>query len=234
MAQKGLCSRREADELISRGLVKVNGVIESTLGVKIPVDSAIELLPLAEKELSQKVSIALYKPVGYVSNLPEKDYKPAIRLISTDTQDSQFESRKKLKYGMLQGLAVAGRLDIDSRGLLIFTQDGVLAKKIVGESSEIEKEYIVQVTGDIDENGMDLLQHGLEIDGSPLKQAVVKWVVPNKRLKFILKEGKKRQIRQMCEQVGLRVLSLQRIRVGNIKLGKLKEGHWRFIDPDEL
>ena len=234
MSEKGLCSRREADELIREGLVQVDGEIVSTLGVKVSPDADIELLSRGRQRMQQKVSIALHKPIGYVSNLPEKGYEPAIRLITHENQDPRFKDQKQFRYSMTKGLAVAGRLDIDSSGLLIFTQEGTLAKKIIGESSQVEKEYIVRVQGQICDNGLELLQHGLEIDGVPLKKAKVKWVIPNKKLKFVLKEGKKRQIRKMCEQVGLKVTGLQRIRIGHIKLGALKEGQWRFIRSEDV
>lgn len=247
MTQRGLCSRREADELISKGLIRVNGVIISALGSKVCDDSEIEILTLGQEQLNRKVSLALNKPPGYVSNLPEKGYRPAIELITDKTQQkdktlfhgspihgSSHGSSKKFHPAMLKGLAVAGRLDIDSRGLLILTQDGVLAKKIIGESSEVEKEYIVQVKGQIKPGGMELLNQGLHLDGQPLKKADIRWIIEGEKMKFILRQGKKRQIRRMCEQVGLEVVSLLRTRVGEIRLGRLKEGHWRFINPQDL
>ena len=128
----------------------------------------------------------------------------------------------------LKGLAVAGRLDIDSQGLLLFTQDGRIAKKIIGENGKLEKEYLVRVNGDLPEEHLQLLRHGLELDGKPLKPAKVEWI-NREQLRFVLTEGRKRQIRRMCDLVGIKALGLKRVRIGNIKLGKLPEGQWRIL-----
>jgi 23S rRNA pseudouridine2604 synthase len=175
------------------------------------------------------------KPIGYVSGQPEPGYEPAIRLVN---DRNQFGLQKRtLQRGDLQGIAVIGRLDIDSQGLLIFSQDGRLAKKIIGENSEIEKEYIVRVQyrgpePRLPADKLKLLNFGLSIDGEKLKPAVVEWINDD-QLRFILKEGKKRQIRKMCELVDLEVRGLKRVRVGKLMLGDLPEGRWRFLDEGE-
>ena len=231
MAEKGICSRREADDYISRGLVMVNGVKVDQLGTKVDRDVKITLEAEALKQQKKLATILLNKPVGYVSAQPEPQYTPAIRLI---TQDNQFgDSKLRLKPEHLKGIAVAGRLDIDSQGLLLFTQDGRIAKKIINEESKVEKEYIVRVEGKLPPEKLALLRHGLELDGKPLKPAQVEWINED-QLRFVLKEGKKRQIRRMCEAVGLRVTGLKRVRIGNIRLGKLPEGKWRFLEEDEI
>jgi 23S rRNA pseudouridine2604 synthase len=132
----------------------------------------------------------------------------------------------------LKGLAPAGRLDIDSTGLLVFTQDGKTAKLLIGEDSPIEKEYLVRVEGRLDDKGLRLLNHGLSLDGVALKPAQVAWQNSD-QLRFVLREGKKRQIRRMCELVGLRVAGLKRVRIGRIKLGELPLGEWRYLRDDE-
>jgi len=176
------------------------------------------------------VTILLNKPVGYVSAQPEDDYEPAVVLIKPE---NHFGNQKRqLQTRDFDGLAVAGRLDIDSQGLLIFTQDGRLAKKLIGENSEVEKEYLVRVQGALPKSQLELLRYGLSLDGKKLKPAHVEWQNED-QLKFILREGKKRQIRRMCEAVGLRVTGLKRVRVGNIKLAKLPEGQWRYLESDE-
>ena len=129
-------------------------------------------------------------------------------------------------------IAPAGRLDIDSTGLLVLTEDGVIAKQIIQEDSDIEKEYIVRVQGQLIENGLQLLNVGLFLDNKALKKADVSWLNKD-QLKFILKEGKKRQIRRMCELVGLRVTGLKRVRIGKVKLADLPLGKWRFLDDNE-
>jgi 23S rRNA pseudouridine2604 synthase len=230
MAQRGICSRREADAFIEQGLVLVDGVVVNQLGVKVSPDVEITLAPQARKRQTDLVTIILNKPIGYVSAQPEPGYTPAIKLI---TSENQFgKSDRKLRPEHLKGLAVAGRLDIDSQGLLLFTQDGRMVKKIIGERSGIEKEYIVRVSGSLPEDDLRLLRHGLELDGKPLLPAQVEWINRD-QLRFVLKEGRKRQIRRMCELVGLKVAGLKRVRIGEIRLGNLPEGKWRFVEPGE-
>jgi 23S rRNA pseudouridine2604 synthase len=230
MAQRGICSRREADAFIEQGLVLVDGVVVNQLGVKVAPEVEITLAPQALKQQTDLITIILNKPVGYVSAQPEPGYIPAIKLI---TSENQFgKSDRKLRPEHLKGLAVAGRLDIDSQGLLLFTQDGRMAKKIIGERSGVEKEYIVRVGGSLPEDDLQLLRHGLELDGKPLLPAQVEWINRD-QLRFVLKEGRKRQIRRMCELVGLKVAGLKRVRIGEIRLGNLPEGKWRFVEPGE-
>ncbi|HEX2489950.1 MAG TPA: pseudouridine synthase [Blastocatellia bacterium] len=230
MAQRGVCSRREADVFIEQGMVSVNGVIVDQLGAKVAPDAEITLAPQAVKKQKELITIILNKPVGYVSAQPEPGYAPAIKLITVANQFGK--GNKRLMPEHLKGLAVAGRLDIDSQGLLLFTQDGRLAKKIIGEKSRVEKEYIVRVRGLLSDDGLRLLRGGLALDGKPLKPAQVEWINRD-QLRFVLREGRKRQIRRMCDLVGLKVVGLKRVRVGNIKLGDLPEGKWRFLKADE-
>jgi len=230
MAQRGICSRREADAFIEQGLVVVDGQVISQLGTKVSPNSEIKLAAKARKQQSNQVTIILNKPIGYVSAQAEDGYEPAIVLL---TRANQFgESKLSLRPEHLKGLAVAGRLDIDSQGLLLFTQDGRIAKRIIGENGKVEKEYIVRVGGSLPDDKLQLLCHGLSLDGKPLRPAKVEWLNRD-QLRFVLTEGKKRQIRRMCEAVGLRVLGLKRVRIGNVRLGNLPEGKWRFLEPDE-
>lgn len=230
MAHRGLCSRREADGYIEQGLVKVDGVVVNQLGTKVTPDVRIELAARAVQQQRQLVTILLNKPIGLVSAQPEPGYTPAITLL---TAENQFGPGPKLKPEHLRGLAVAGRLDIDSQGLLLFTQDGRIAKLIIGAEGKLEKEYIVRVGGGyLDEARLKLLRHGLSLDDRPLKPAKID-VLNNEQLRFVLTEGRKRQIRRMCELVGLRVVGLKRVRIGNIRLGNLPEGQWRFLSERE-
>lgn len=231
MAERGICSRREADAYIERGLVLVDGIRIDQLGTKVDPKVKITLEADALKQQKRLATIILNKPVGWVSSQPEPPYLPAIKLI---TPENQFgESKLRLRPEHLKGLAVAGRLDIDSQGLLLFTQDGRIAKKIIGENSEIKKEYIVRVEGFLPDDKLKLLNHGLSLDGKPLRPAKVEWINEH-QLRFILNEGKKRQIRRMCEAVGLKVTGLKRVRMGNVRLGQLPEGKWRFLEEDEI
>ncbi len=230
MAEKGLCSRREADAYIEQGLVFVDGERVSVLGTKVSPTARITLDAPALKQQKNLATIILNKPIGYVSAQPEDNYLPAIKLVTPENQYGV--SKMTLRKEHFEGLAVAGRLDIDSQGLLIFTQDGRIAKQIIGENSSIEKEYLVRVEGDLPKEKLNLLRHGLHLDGKALKQAKVDWINED-QLRFILKEGKKRQIRRMCELVGLKVRGLKRVRVGKLNLGNLPEGQWRFLEPNE-
>src|SRR5574343_789385 len=224
---RGVCSRREADDYIANGWVKVNGVVVSELGSRADADAVIELLPEAQRDQSRLVTILLHKPVGYVSGQPEPGYTPAIELIRPENQYRKG-NEPELKPGMLRNLAPAGRLDIDSTGLLVLTQNGKIARQLIGEDSDVEKEYLVRVEGELTEEGMQLLHHGLELDGKPLRPAKVSWQNED-QLRFVLREGKKRQIRRMCELVGLKVVGLKRIRIGRISLSDLPVGQWRYL-----
>lgn len=231
MAERGLCSRREADELIARGQVKVDGVVVAQLGTKVRPDVRVEISGQALKEREQIVTILLNKPVGYVSGQPEKGYRAAVELITRATQDRG--DTRPFHPKMLRGLAPAGRLDIDSQGLLVLTQDGVVAKTLIGENSEVEKEYLVRVVGRLSDAGLKRLNDGsLVIEGRRLRPARVEWLNED-QLRFVLKEGMKRQIRKMCEAVGLKVIGLKRVRIGRITLGRLPEGQWRLLKPNE-
>ncbi len=147
MAQHGLCSRREADAFIERGWVYVDGERITTLGTKVYPQQAIALDKKARLQQGQAVTVLLHKPVGYVSGQPEKGYPAAISLIRKHSQYRPHGAGQALRPTLCKGLAPAGRLDIDSTGLLVLTQDGRIARALVGADSNIEKEYLVRVEG---------------------------------------------------------------------------------------
>jgi 23S rRNA pseudouridine2604 synthase len=231
LAERGLCSRREADSYIERGLVFVNGERISELGTKVEPTAVLKLDPLAKAQQEARVTIILHKPIGFVSGQAEDGHKPAATLIKAETQQRK-SGNKVFHPSNLRGLAPAGRLDIDSTGLLVLTQDGVIARKLIGDDSEVEKEYLVRVEGELSTEGIRLLNHGLSLDGVKLRPAKVNWINDD-QLHFVLKEGRKRQIRRMCELVGLKVIGLKRVRIGNVKLGDLPLGQWRYLREDE-
>jgi 23S rRNA pseudouridine2604 synthase len=232
MSEQGLCSRREADDYIARGWVLVDGQVVSELGSKVFPTQKITLHRAAQTQQQSQVTVLLNKPVGYVSGQAEDGHRPAFVLIQPDTHWSDDTSPQRFSPRHLKSLVPAGRLDIDSTGLLVLTQDGRIARQLIGEDSQIEKEYLVRVSGRIASNGLALLNHGLALDGQKLKPAKVAWQNDD-QLRFILKEGKKRQIRRMCELVGLQVTGLKRVRIGRVKLGELPPGQWRYLRPDE-
>lgn len=232
MAQLGLCSRREADEYIERGWVRVDGKIVDVLGSKVLPSQTVTLEPSAKAAQADRVTILINKPVGYVSAQAEDGYQPAVVLFKPENHWEGDESGIRFAPAHYRGLAPAGRLDIDSVGLLVLTQDGRVAKHLIGEHSEVEKEYLVRVTGTLSAGDLRRLNHGLSLDGEALKPAKVWWQNED-QLRFILKEGKKRQIRRMCEMVGLEVVGLKRIRIGQVMLGNLPTGQWRYLSADE-
>mgnify|MGYP003460542384 FL=1 len=232
MSEQGICSRREADRFIELGWVLVDGERISELGTKIFPTQKITLNKAAQAQQTQQVTIMLNKPVGYVSGQPEPGYQPAIVLIKPDRQFTPQQPGKRFRPAHLKNLAPAGRLDIDSQGLLVLTQDGRIAKQLIGEYSRIEKEYLVRVEGDLPPAKLALLNHGLSLDGQALKPAQVSWQNRD-QLRFILHEGKKRQIRRMCDLVNLKVTGLKRVRIGKVKLGNLPEGQWRYLEDGE-
>ncbi len=158
MAHLGFCSRREADDYILKGWVKVNGQVTREKGMQVTESDQITLNNQAQQQQSNRVTILLNKPVGYVSAQPEKGYKAAMELITAANQWSEDKSNIRFREQHRYGLAPAGRLDIDSVGLLVLTQDGRVAKQLIGETSSTEKEYLVRVTGRLSENGLKLLR----------------------------------------------------------------------------
>ena len=230
MAERGLCSRREADDYIERGLVLVDGRRVDVLGTKVSPQAVIALADGARETQERRATILLHKPVGYVSGQAEDGHPPAVTLIAATSQHAG--DKQRFRPAMLRGLAPAGRLDIDSTGLLVLTQDGRIARQLIGEDSTVEKEYLVRVEGRLDARGLALLNHGLSLDGRVLRPAQVVWANPD-QLRFVLTEGRKRQIRRMCELVGLRVVGLKRVRIGAIRLGDLAPGQWRLLRSGE-
>jgi 23S rRNA pseudouridine2604 synthase len=232
MAERGLCSRRDADVYIERGWVFVDGQRVTELGTRAPASAVIKLDKAARAAQQRQMTILLHKPVGYVSGQPEPGFTPAVTLVLPENQ-YRLPDTPVFQASCLRGLAPAGRLDIDSTGLLVLTQDGRVARRLIGEHSTIEKEYLVRVEGRLTAQGLALLNHGLSLDDKKLKPAQVEWLNDD-QLRFVLIEGRKRQIRRMCELVGLRALGLKRVRIGQVKLGDLPLGQWRFLREDEV
>ena len=269
MAELGLASRREADEWIGKGWVKVNGVV-ATMGMQVKPDVKIEITKQAQGQQANQVTVLINKPLGLVSGQAEDGHEPAIILVQPQNRWQEDNARFFFHPSQLKSLVPAGRLDIDSTGLLVLTQDGRVARQLIGEDSLMEKEYLVRVvyTGSentaaamsaaatyggkitqlsrIDDDDpvssdvqsvfpldkLKLLRHGLSLDGQSLQAAKVDWQNPE-QLRFVLTQGKKRQIRRMCELVGLKVVGLKRVRIGNVMLGNLPLGQWRYLAPHE-
>jgi 23S rRNA pseudouridine2604 synthase len=228
LAQAGVCSRREAEDLIARGLVSIDGERIEDVGRKILPGQTLTLADAARAELQASLTVVLNKPMGVVSAQPEAGQVPAVRLLTRQSLIGESPSIPDAATS----LAPLGRLDMESRGLLLLSDDGVLAKAVIGPTSELDKEYEVRVAGLVTEKKIALLRHGLSLDGRVLQRARVDPLGPQ-RLRFVLKEGRNRQIRRMCEQVGLHVTDLLRVRIGPLQLGDLPEGRWRALTAAE-
>ena len=225
LGQSGVCSRREAEDLIARGLISIDGETVTDTGRKILPG---QTLTLADGDSPPALSVVLHKPMGIVSAQPEPGQTPAVRLLSK----ANLIGEAPYVPGADTSLAPLGRLDMDSRGLLLLSEDGVLAKAVIGPESDLDKEYLVRVAGPITEGKIKQLRFGLRLDGRQLKRARVDPLGPQK-LRFVLKEGRNRQIRRMCELVGLTVVDLLRVRIGPLKLDDLAEGRWRALTAEE-
>lgn len=215
IAYLNIASRREADKLIKDGKVKVNG--EIIINPAIQVRENDKIICDIEDYKNEKIYIKLNKPVGYVVSNNKKEGKPIYKLLD-----------EKLKK-----LYPVGRLDKDSKGLILFTNDGIFSKKIIGEESECEKEYYAKLEGNISDGALKRLEFGISLDGKKLKPAIVKRVSKNS-FNIILKEGRNRQIRRMCEKVGFEVILLKRLRISNIYLNDLQEGKFEYLTKDEI
>lgn len=215
IASLNIASRREADKLIKDGKVKVNGNIVNNPAIQ--VEEKDKIICEIEDYKSEKIYIKLNKPIGYVVSNNKKEGKPIYRLLD-----------EKLK-----NLYPVGRLDKDSKGLILFTNDGIFSRKIIGENSDCEKEYYVKLNDNISDGALKKLEFGISLDGKKLKPATVKRVSKNS-FNIILKEGKNRQIRRMCEKVGFEVILLKRIRIAEIYLNELKEGDFEYLTKEEI
>ena len=224
LGQSGVCSRREADALIADGLVSVDGEVVADAGRKLEPGQTLTLSERATAALAEGVTIVMHKPMGYVSGQPEPNKLPAVRLVTDNNRVGEGVTPADEV-----SLPPIGRLDEDSRGLLLLSSDGVVAKAVIGPQSDLDKEYLVRVAGDVTENKLKLLRFGLMLDGRQLKAARVSRM-ESFRLKFILREGRNRQIRRMCE---MEVIDLIRVRIGPLKLDNLPEGKWRMLTPEE-
>ena len=233
LAQNGVCSRREAEALIAQGLVSIDGERVDDPGRKIVLGQTLALADQAGARLDSALTVVIHKPAGIVSAQPEGGQIPAVRLLTKDNLWDQARGSGGARIpGRDSRLAPVGRLDQDSRGLLILSEDGVVAKAVIGPASTLEKEYRVFVIGEVTAAKLARLRHGLELDGRQLRPAEVE-PIADQRLRFVLREGRNRQIRRMCELVDLKVADLFRVRVGPLTLGDMPEGRWRPLSAAE-
>lgn len=216
LSSAGFCSRRKGEEYIKDGLVKVNGIIVTELGTKIdPQNDRIEVNGTLVQADHKKVYIALNKPREYVTSCDHPGEKIVLNLIDIPER-----------------IYPVGRLDKDSTGLLLLTNDGRLHHRLSHPSFDHEKEYEVTVASYVTDGALRSMGKGMPMMGTKTRPAKIKRI-SSKRFRIVLKEGKNRQIRRMVRKVGSRVTELKRIRISNIKLGKLSEGSWRYLREKE-
>jgi 23S rRNA pseudouridine2604 synthase len=232
VSEMAQCSRRQADEWIENGWVRVDGVVVTTLGIRVHPNAKIEIKEEASRHQSETVTILLNTPLAVDCKPCADGGNPLLPLLRPENRWAEDESRQTFKASHLRGLAQAGKLDSESTGMLVFTQEGSVARRITGDDTRLEKEYMVRVEGELSPEGMKLLNHGLELDEVKLKRAQVSWQ-NEQQLRFVLHESKKGQIQRMCELVGLSVVSIKRIRIGSVSLGKLPAGQWRYLRDNE-
>ena len=221
ISARGICSRRKAEELIGAGRVTCNGTVAKLGDTADPETDEIRLDGKLLPSGGNPVYIMLHKPRGYVTTLSDEKGRPnAAQLIGCGTR-----------------VYPVGRLDMDSEGLLLFTNDGEFANRLMHPKHEVEKTYRVLVQGYSEEN-LEKLKQPIELDGYRIRKPDIKLLRVREngqaQLLVTIHEGRNRQVRRMCDAAGMKVLRLQRISEGKVKLGQLESGKWRYLTPEEL
>lgn len=222
IALAGICSRRKADELIANGNVRVNGAVCREMGCRVEEGDRVEVNGRAVEAAGKKIYIALNKPAGFVTTMHDEKGRATVADLMADIPQRLFP---------------VGRLDVQTTGLLIMTNDGDLAQRLTHPGHEVWKTYVASVAGVMSDVRLAKLRQGMDIGGfvtSPAKARVLKQNPRSAVVEIAIREGKNRQVRRMFAAVGNRVQSLERIAVGNIRLGRLKEGHWRKLSREEI
>lgn len=233
MAARGLCSRREAERLIDAGCVVVDGEPVRTQGAKAAPAADIRISDAGAGLLGGRATVLLHKPVGIVSTQPEAGQTPAWRLVRATTRRGALDAAtERAVLADPQSLSVAGRLDRASRGLLVLTQDGTVARRIIGGQG-VEKAYLVRTEPPATDGQLRKLNAPMRLDGQLLQPMRVTRIDTD-TLRFVLVEGRKHQIRRCARTVGLAVTDLFRVAVGPLVLGDLPEGCWRLATDEEI
>jgi 23S rRNA pseudouridine2604 synthase len=219
------CSRAEAEKYIAGGWVSVDGEVIEEAGARVTDDQEVTLHPDATLEDLAPVTILLHKPAGV-------DADAAVGQLSPQTLQESEHGKQRFLKRHLANLTVATPLDAKASGLVVYTQDFRVARKLVTEGQRVEQEFIVEVSGDIREGGLALLNHGLTFNGKEIPPMKVSWQNET-RLRFALKGVKPGQLVHMCRMVGLTVVSAKRIRVGRVPMSSLPVGQWRYLHEYE-
>jgi pseudouridine synthase len=223
LALAGIASRREADRMISEGRVSVNGESVDALGVKIDGEKdKIEVDGISVKRQKSTVYLMLNKPPGYLVTAKDPLKRPTIMDLLPKMKNRVFP---------------VGRLDFDSEGLVLLTDDGELAYRLMHPSYQVTKEYRVRVNPKPERSKLTTLEKGISLDGkktAPAKFRILTSTVKSTLLLAKLHEGRKRELRRMFEYMGFRVLALKRVKLGSLHLGHLKKGDWRYLSKEEI
>ena len=217
------CSRSEAEQYIEGGWVLVDGLVVEEQGCRVQPQQAIELLPQASLAAPAPVTILLHKPAGC-----DMDKSPVAQLITPENHAADDRSGTRFIKRHLRDLTLAAPLEAHASGLLVLTQDWRIARKLIDDAAKIEQEFIVEVSGELAEDGLKLLNHGLRFNGRELPPIKVSWQNET-RLRFALKGPQPDQLKRMCEMVGLKVLATKRIRIGRLPMAGLQAGQWRYL-----
>ncbi len=216
IASCGICSRRKADDLILQGRVKINNEVVTNLGAQVNSNDVVKVDNKEINKEEKKVYIMLNKPKGYVTTSHDQfNRKSVLDLINEDVR-----------------VYPIGRLDMYTEGLLLLTNDGEFSNKMMHPRNKVEKTYIVTTDTKITNKQINDLKTGVDIGGYITKPAKVR-ILNNNRLEIIISEGKNRQVRRMCESVGINLLNLRRVKIGNLKLGNLQSGKYRYLTEQE-
>lgn len=222
IASAGICSRRKADELIENGNVKVNGAVVKTMGWQVEEDDVVEANGRVIEIANKKIYVVVNKPLGYITSMQDEKDRDTVADLVADIPQRLFP---------------VGRLDYNTTGLLIMTNDGELTQTLTHPRHEVYKTYVAKVAGVISDSRLAKLRKGVDIGGfvtSPAKVRLVRQMPRHAVVEISIREGKNRQVRKMFAAVGNKVQELHRTAIGEIRLGRLKEGHYRKLTKEEI
>jgi 23S rRNA pseudouridine2604 synthase len=225
------CSRAEAERYIAGGWITVDGVVAEDPATRVTDEQDVALLPGATAVEPPPVTILLHKPAGYNSGVGAQG-QPALECVTAETLTAADHGQQRFLKRHLSRLTLTSPLETTASGLVVYTQDFRVARKLVDDAVRIEQEYVVEVAGQIREGGLALLNHGLTFSGKPIAPMKVSWQNET-RLRFALKGVRPGQIEHMCRAVGLEVVAMKRIRIGRISMASLPAGHWRYLHEYE-
>ena len=222
IASAGICSRRKADDLVANGNVRINGVVVKEAGAQVGEGDVVAVNGSVISAAHKNVYIAVNKPLGYITSMEDDRERATVADLVTDIPERLFP---------------VGRLDYNTTGLLIMTNDGQLTYTLTHPKHEVYKTYVARVEGVISGSRLAKLRRGVDIGGfvtSPAKVKLVKQMPRYAVVEISIREGKNRQVRKMFAAVGNRVQELKRVSIGEIRLGRMKEGHYRKLTREEI